>query len=39
MEFTEMKYLKNMEDFLAIAIEILYFHMNMKLLAFHADTT
>ena len=32
-----MKYLKNKAKIVAIAIEILFFHMNMKLLAFPVD--
>ena len=34
-----MKLYRNMGNNADTAIEILYFHMNMNLLAFHADIT
>ena len=34
-----MKLYKNMEKIAGIAIEILYYHMNMNELAFYADIT
>ena len=39
MELTEDKIIEKYENNKAIAIEILYFHMNMNLIAFHVDIT
>ena len=39
MELTEDEIIKNMVKFEVIVIEILFFHMNTSLLAFHADIT
>ena len=39
MELTKDEIIQKMGNFVGIVVEILYFHMNMNLLAFHADIT